>query len=80
MLHWSCFNVLPFIKPYLKYTNQGLRKVVKVASSGAVVIKIELPTKNLHSQEREDDNKEEEKEEQRSDGANGVEERGHQVA
>lgn len=66
-------------KFYLKDTNQGLREVVKVAATGLVVVEVKLAPKHLHPQEREDDNKEEEEEEQRGDGANRVEERGHEV-
>lgn len=44
-----------------------------------MVREVEFPPKHLHAQEGEDDDEEEEKEEQRRNGADRVEERGHQI-
>lgn len=44
------------------------------------MIKVEFPSKHLHSQKGEDDNKEKEEEEKGGDGADRVEKRGHKIA
>lgn len=62
---------------YLKNSEQRLGKVVKGAASG--VVKVEFPPKELHAQQGEDNNEEEEQEQQGGDGANWVEEGGHEV-
>lgn len=61
----------------LEHGEQRLRKVVEGASPG--LVKVELPPKELHAQQREDDDEEEEQEQQGGDGAHRVEQRGHQV-
>lgn len=43
------------------------------------MIKVEFPTKHLHSQEGEDHDKEEEKEQEWGNRSNRVEERGHKI-
>lgn len=67
------------LSPYLKHTDEGLREIVKVASPGSVVRKVEFAPEHLHSQQRENDNEEEEEEEQRGDGAHRVQKRSHEV-
>lgn len=67
------------VSGYLKHSEEGLGKVVKGASLGLGLIKVELSTKHLHSQQGEDDNEEEEQQQQGSNGFHGVEQRCHQV-
>lgn len=62
---------------YLKHGEQRLREVVERAASG--LVKVKFPSKELHAKEGEDDDEEEEQEQQGSDGADGVEQRSHQV-
>lgn len=62
---------------HLKHGEQRLGEVVKGASPG--LIKVELPPKELHAQQWEDDDEEEEQEQQGSDGANGVEKWSYKV-
>lgn len=57
------------LSAYLEHTDEGLRKVVKVAAPRPVIGEVEFPPEHLHPQQRENDNKEEEEEEQRGDGA-----------
>lgn len=55
---------------YLKYSDEGLRKVIKGAAGFRLVGKIKLASKHLHAQEGEDDDKEEKKQQQAGNGAN----------
>lgn len=57
------------LSAYLEHTDEGLRKVVKVAAPWSVIGEVEFPPEHLHPQQRENDNEEEEEEEQRGDGA-----------
>lgn len=65
---------------YLEDTDEGLGEVVKVASSYFSVFKVISASKELHAQQGKDDDEEKEHQQERSDGADGVEQRGHQVA
>lgn len=62
---------------HLKHGEQRLWKVVKGAASR--LLEVEFSTEQLHAQEREDDDEEEEQEQQGSNGADGIQQGGHQV-
>jgi hypothetical protein len=47
-------------RAHLEHRQECLRKVVKGASLGLSLVKIKLPTKQLHPQQGEDDDEEEE--------------------
>lgn len=57
---------------HLEHSQECLWKVVKGAALGLSLIKIKLPTEQLHPQQREDNDEEEEKQQQRGDGLHGV--------
>ena len=59
---WPCpQSTIPAEKsPYLKDGEEGLGEVIECAPPGLHLIKVELPPKELHAQEGEDDDEEEE--------------------
>lgn len=65
---------------YLEDTDEGLGEVVKVASSYFRVFKVISASEELHAQQGENDNEKKEQQQEGSDGADGVEQRGHQIA
>ena len=75
VLIWTDYDCL-----YLKHSQKGLGEVVKGTPLGLGLVKVELPTKDLHAQQREDDDEEEEQQQQGGDGLHGVQQRSHQVA
>jgi len=66
--------------PDLEDTDEGLGEVVERAAPHLHVLEVKLAPKELHAQQRKDDDEEEEKEQQRGNGADRVEQGGHQVA
>lgn len=64
---------------YLKHSDEGLGEAVKGAAWFGLVGKVELPSKDLHTQQGEDDNEKEEEQQQAGDGTDRVQERSHQI-
>lgn len=67
------------IHTHLKHSQQGLREVVKSASFGNSLVKVEFAAKELHAEQTEDDDEEEEQQQQGRNGLHGVQQRRHQI-
>lgn len=64
---------------HLEHGEQGLWEVIKCASFGHRLIKVELASKELHPKQGKNNDEEEEQQQQRGNGLHGVEQRGNQV-
>lgn len=63
----------------LKDGEEGLGEIIKCASFGHRLIKVEFASEELHAQQGENNDEEEEQQQQGGDGLHGVEQGGHQV-
>ena len=64
---------------YLEAGEQCLGEGVEGAAFGLRLVKVELPSEQLHTKQSEDDEEEEEEQQQGGDGLHGVQQRRHQI-